>query len=168
MYNVCKNIGYLTWKLKIWESTFLHVLEDRKIQNPAQKIQKFWENPNPKYKMCVKTENLRKRAAPSKCFRLPCFEKIQKKYKNTKRAWKRKIWGSVLLRPNVSDSRVSRKLAVSRNLGNNSTPLCIVVLQKTQFNVTLLVLFCIYIFAKLCLSTFKSNLSQTNLNPIFP
>ena len=34
---------------------------------------------------------------------------------------------SVLLRPNVSDSRVSRKLAVSRNLGNNRSPLCIVV-----------------------------------------
>ena len=43
---------------------------------------------------------------------------------NTKCAWKRKIWGSVLLPSNVSESRVSRKLAVSRNLGNNSRALC--------------------------------------------
>ena len=51
---------------------------------------------------------------------------------NTKCAWKRKIWGSVLLPSNVSESRVSRKLAVSRNLGNNSRALCATVLCCVQ------------------------------------
>ena len=62
------------------------------------------------------TENQRK--CQRKCILLPAFQE------NTKCAWKRKIWGSVRLPSNVSESRVSRKLAVSRNLGNNSRALC--------------------------------------------
>ena len=66
------------------------------------------------------TENLRK--CQRKCVLLPAFQE------NTKCAWKRKIWGSVLLPSNVSESRVSRKLGVSRNLGSNSRALCAAVL----------------------------------------